>query len=270
MGKGSGSVTTFSRADGFLTIGRHEEIVPAGTAVRVRLLGRETRAADLVVIGSHCVGLDLLLGQLQDSGFQTKFLAVGSTAGLDAARRGECDVAGLHLLDPKSGQYNVPFLTPELVLQQGYSRKQGVLYRAGDVRFENKSAVEAIRDATRDASCVMVNRNQGSGTRILIDQHLNGLQPAGYAVQARNHNAVGAAVGQGRSDWGVAIESIARRSGLGFLPLADEHYDFMIPQDRLERPAVQRFLELLEEGSNIRRELDSLGLRWRDGGGRKR
>ena len=111
MGQGSGSVTTFSRADGFATIGRHEEIVQAGTLVDVQLLGRELQLADLVVIGSHCIGLDYLLGELQQQGVRSKFLAVGSTAGLDAAKRGECDVAGIHLLDPKTNQYNRPFLT---------------------------------------------------------------------------------------------------------------------------------------------------------------
>src|SRR5580692_5319701 len=110
MGQGSGSVTTFSRADGFATIGRHEEIVPAGTIVDVQLLGRDLQLADLVVIGSHCIGLDYLLGELQRQGVRSKVLAVGSTAGLDAAKRGECDVAGVHLLDPKTGEYNRPFL----------------------------------------------------------------------------------------------------------------------------------------------------------------
>ena len=81
-----------------------------GTIVDVQLLGRDLQLADLVVIGSHCVGLDYLLGELQQQGVRSKFLAVGSTAGLDAARRGECDVAGVHLLDPKTGEYNRPFL----------------------------------------------------------------------------------------------------------------------------------------------------------------
>jgi putative molybdopterin biosynthesis protein len=87
MGQGSGSVTTFSRADGFTTIGRHEEIVEAGTVVDVQLLGRELQLADLVVIGSHCIGLDYLLGELQQRGVRSKFLAVGSLAGLEAAKR---------------------------------------------------------------------------------------------------------------------------------------------------------------------------------------
>ena len=129
MGQGSGSVTTFSRADGFTTIDRHEEIVPAGTMVTVQLLGRELQLADLVVIGSHCIGLDYLLGELQKSGVRSKFLAVGSLAGLEAAKRGECDIAGIHLLDPQSGEYNRPFLTPALELIPGYGRLQGIVYQ---------------------------------------------------------------------------------------------------------------------------------------------
>ena len=144
MGQGSGSVTTFSRADGFATIGRHEEIVQAGTIVRVQLLGRELQLADLVVIGSHCVALDYLLGELQRQGVRSKFLAVGSTAGLEAAKRGECDIAGVHLLDPKTNEYNRPFLTPELQLIPGYGRLQGIVFRPGDTRFEGKSAQDAI------------------------------------------------------------------------------------------------------------------------------
>ena len=78
----------------------------------------------------------------------------------------------------------------------------------------------------------MVNRNQGSGTRVLIDRLLGGAQPAGYAVQPRNHNAVAAAVVQGRADWGVTLDTIARSAGLGFLPVQDEQYDFVVPQAR--------------------------------------
>ncbi len=263
MGTGSGSVTTFSRADGFFTIGRHEEIVEAGTQVRVQLLAREVRPADLVVIGSHCVGLDYLLGLLQDRGLHTKFLSVGSTAGLSAATRNECDLAGIHLLDVNTGQYNHPYITSELLLVSGYRRQQGVVYRAGDARFEGLTYEPAIERAAHDPSCLMVNRNQGSGTRILIDRLLEGKRPGGYAVQARNHNAVAVAVLQGRADWGVAIESVARAEGLAFLPIADEHYDFIIPHSRLERPAVKAFRELLAD-RQVREHLTALGLRASD------
>lgn len=247
MGKGSGSVTTFSRADGFVTIGRHEEIVEAGATVTVRLLGSSLHLADLVVIGSHCVALDYLLGQLEDQGIRTKFLAVGSTGGLQAAKRGECDLAGMHLLDPKSGRYNVPYLTPELEFTEGYGRLQGVVFRRGDERFEGRAGRDAIAAVKGDPRSIMVNRNQGSGTRILIDRLLGGAQPPGYAVQAKSHNAVAAAVVQGRADWGVAIEWVARRAGLGFLPLEHERYDFVVPRARAGRPGVVAFRRLLAE-----------------------
>jgi putative molybdopterin biosynthesis protein len=264
MGKGSGSVTAFSRADGFVTIARHEEIVEAGTMVNVQLLGQGRAAADLVVIGSHCVGLDYLLGKLQDQGFRTKFLAVGSTAGLEAARRGQCDLAGIHLLDAESGTYNRPFLTPELTLIEGYGRMQGVMFRRGDARFEGKTAIEAIAAVRSDAvktgeACVMVNRNRGSGTRILIDRLLEGTQPPGYAVQARNHNAVAAAIAQGRADWGVAIRSVAEQSSLAFLPLTEEQYDFVVPKSRAEKPSVTAFAKLLASQA-VRHALAEMGL----------
>jgi putative molybdopterin biosynthesis protein len=260
MGKGSGSVTAFSRADGFVTIPRQQEFVEAGSNVEVRLLSEGVRPADLVVIGSHCVGLDYLLGRLQQGGFHSKFLAVGSTGGLEAARRGECDLAGVHLLDPKTGVYNRPFLGPELTLIPGYRRLQGLVFRLGDARFEGRTVEEAVRHALADPECVLVNRNRGSGTRILIDQLLQGARPAGYSVEARSHNAVAAAVQQGRADWGVAISTVARDAGLGFLPLQEEAFDFVAPRARDRRPAMLAFQEILAR-PEIRATLTDMGFR---------
>jgi putative molybdopterin biosynthesis protein len=260
IGKGSGSVTTFSHADGVLTIGRHEAIVEAGSTVNVQLLGGRLRVADLVAIGSHCIGLDYLLGLLHREGYVTKQLNVGSTAGLEAAKRGECDIAGVHLLDPVTPQYNRPFLTEQLELVPGYGRMQGIVYRPGDKRFEGRSAGDAIQQALADPSCVMINRNTGSGTRLLIDRLLGGAQPPGYAVQPSSHTAVAAAVAQGRADWGVAIEAVARNARLGFLPLCEECYDFVVPRGRLHRPAVLAFRRLLAD-PEVRRALAEMGLR---------
>jgi len=259
MGKGSGSVTTFSKADGFLTIGRQEEIVEAGAAINVTLLGRDLAPADYVVIGSHCIGLDLLLSEMQRRGWRTKFLAVGSTAGLEAVKRRQCDAAGIHLLDPVSGRYNEPFLTSDLELLAGYGRMQGLVFRRGDPRFEGRSATEAIERVKADPQCVMVSRNAGSGTRILIDRLLAGVQPGGYQVQPTNHTAVASAVAQGRADWGVCIESVARQAGLGFLPLQVERYDFAVAKSRRRRPAAQVFSQLLAD-RGIREKLAALGL----------
>jgi len=258
MGKGSGSVTTFSRADGFVVIPRQREYLEAGEMVEVHLLSQGRRPADFVVIGSHCTGLDFLLGKLQENGFRTKCLAVGSTGGLMAARRGECDLAGIHLLDPKTNTYNRPFLTDDLVLVQGYCRLQGLVYRRGDSRFESRSLDDAVAQALDDPDCILVNRNRGSGTRILIDRLLAESRPAGYWTEARSHNAVVAAVTQGRADWGVAIAPVARDAGLGFIPMQDEHYDFVVPQSRLDRPAVRAFCQLIAN-PEIRGDLFSMG-----------
>ena len=259
MGQGSGSVTTFSRADGFTTIARHEEIVPAGATVTVHLLGRDLQLADLVVIGSHWIGLDYLLGALQQDGMRSKFLAVGSLGGLEAARRGECDIAGIHLLDAQTGEYNRPFLTSEVELIPGYGRSQGIVFRPGDSRFEGRSAAGAMSAALADPACVMVNRNQGSGTRALIDRLLGDARPAGYAVQPRNHNAVAAAVVQGRADWGVTLEWIAQRAGLGFIPVQHEQFDFVVPAARAARPAVEAFRARLAQRS-AREALSRMGM----------
>jgi putative molybdopterin biosynthesis protein len=258
MGKGSGSVTTFSRADGFVVIPLQQEYVEAGAAVDVFLLGKTLEPADLVVIGSHCTGLDHLLGRLQDRGMRSKFLAVGSTGGLEAARRGECDLAGVHLLDPRTGVYNRPFAGEGLVLVPGYRRLQGIVFRPGDGRFEGKTPSEAVTLALADAGCVMVNRNRGSGTRVLIDELLGGARPPGHAAEPRSHNAVAAAVAQGRADWGVAIAPVAAAYGLVFLPLREEHYDFLCPRARLGRPAVRAFLDVLQD-PETRRALAALG-----------
>jgi putative molybdopterin biosynthesis protein len=258
MGKGSGSVTTFSRADGFVVIPRQREYLEAGDVVDVHLLGRGLRPADLVVIGSHCVGLDYLLGRLQEQGIRSKFLAVGSTGGLTAARRGECDLAGIHLLDPKTNMYNRPYLGDDLLLIPGYGRLQGVVYRKGDPRFEVRSLAEAVAAAIADPECVLVNRNRGSGTRVLIDRLLAEQRPPGYLTEARSHNAVAAAVAQGRADWGVAIANVARDAGLGIVPLRDEQYDFVVPKGRWERAGVRAFRELLER-EETRATLSAMG-----------
>jgi putative molybdopterin biosynthesis protein len=257
IGKGSGSVTAFSQADGFIAIGQHVESVAAGTPVEVQLIG-EARLADLVVIGSHCVGLDVLIDRLQTGGVLVKALNVGSTGGLAAAKRGECDIAPMHLLDPDSGEYNRPFLSPELELVSGYRRLQGIVFRKGDVRFEGRPLDDALAAALATPDCLMVNRNAGSGTRILTDRLLNGARPLGYWSQPKSHNAVAVAVAQNRADWGVAIESVARQYGLGFIPMQDEHYDFVIPKVRWDSPAVRRFREALADTS-VREALTVLG-----------
>ncbi len=260
MGKGSGSVTTFSGADGFITIDQHTEFVDAGAAVQVQLLGQGLEPADLVIIGSHCVGLDMLVGRLIRKGFRAKVLYVGSMGGAKAAARGECDVASVHLMDPATGSYNHHLLGDTSTLLPGYRRMQGLVFRVGDARFAGKRPDEAIAAALADPDCVMVNRNAGSGTRVLIDRLLGSQRPAGYGVQTKSHNAVAAAVQQGRADWGVAIDTVARQYGLAFIELQEEHFDFIVAKGSLEHPAMRAFRELLTNGA-VQEQLRRMGLR---------
>ena len=262
--KGSGSVTAFGQADGFFAVGAQTEAVSASKEVDVTLIGAHHTLADLIIIGSHCVGLDLLIDHVIAAGFSVRALNVGSNGGLTAAKRGECDIAGIHLLDPVSGEYNRPFLTGNLELATGYIRLQGIVFRTGDARFEGRKAEQAAEEASADPACLFINRNAGSGTRILIDGLLKGSQPAGYSNQAKTHNAVAAAVAQGRADWGVAIRTVAQQYGLGFLPLQAEHYDFVIPKSRAQRAPVLRFLALLQDPA-VRASLQQLGFEFEQG-----
>jgi putative molybdopterin biosynthesis protein len=258
IAKDSGSVTAFGQADGFIAIGQHVEGVAADTPVSVQLIGRERRLADLVIVGSHCIGLDLLIARLESEGVAVKVMNVGSTGGLAAARRGECDLAPIHLMDPATGEYNRPFLGEGLELIPGYRRLQGIVFRKDDARFAGLGPTEALAAALADPDCLMVGRNAGSGTRILLDRLLDGARPAGYWSQPRSHNAVAVAVAQGRADWGLAIASVARQYDLGFIPVQDEHYDFAVPRARLERAPIQRFRALLAD-DGVREALAARG-----------
>ncbi|MDP7045604.1 MAG: molybdopterin biosynthesis protein [SAR324 cluster bacterium] len=260
-GKGSGSITGFARADGFMEIPRTTEMLEAGEETTIHLLGESTRPSDLIIIGSHCVGLDFLLGEMQKRGVSCKFLAVGSMGGILAAQRGECDLAGTHLLDVASNQYNSHLLTAELALIKGYRRSQGLLFRKDDSRFAlvKQNIQETIRQLMENQNVRMINRNLGSGTRVLLDRLLAGQRPSGFFQEAKSHNSVAAAIAQKRADWGIAIRSVAEDSGLDFFPMQDEEYDFIIPNKRLNRPEVRQFINLLKE-ANIQSQLNKLGL----------
>ena len=263
-GKGSGAVTSFSQADGFLEIDALAAALDAGTSAQVTLIGSATHAPDLVIMGSHDVALDVVVGALADRGFSARTLAVGSLGGVAAATRSECDIAPVHLIDPDSGQYNVHLATPGLRLVRGWQRMQGILFRPGDKRFEGRRAQDALKGALGDPSVLMVNRNAGAGTRVLIDELLKGARPPGYANQPKSHNAVAAAIAQGRADWGLAIEPVSKLYGLEFLPVAPEHYDFLVVESRSERPAVQAFLATLSD-EKTRERIRALGMTPSDG-----
>jgi putative molybdopterin biosynthesis protein len=258
-GKGSGAVTAFSQADGFLTIDPLASSLDADTNVMVTLIADAARAPDLVIMGSHDIALDVVVGALAKRGFSARTIAVGSLGGVAAASRGECDLAPVHLVDPATGVYNRHLLAPGLALVPGWRRMQGFVYRSGDSRFEGRTADSALKAALADPTVLMVNRNAGSGTRVLIDSLLGRVRPPGYANQPRSHNAVAAAVAQNRADWGVAIAPVAWMYGLSFLPIAPEEYDFLLREARRARPAVRAFLDVLRD-ETTRDRIRALGM----------
>lgn len=258
-GKGSGAVTSFSQADGFIEIDALASALDADTRAQVTLIGGSAAAPDVTIMGSHDVALDVVVGALAERGFSARMLAVGSLGGVAAATRGQCDIAPVHLIDPRSGDYNKHLVTPYLSLVPGWKRMQGIVFRRGDARFDGKSAGDAIKAALADAGILMVNRNAGAGTRVLIDRLLAGAKPPGYANQPKSHNAVAAAIAQGRADWGVAIEPVAKMYGLGFIPVVPEHYDFLIVESRKARPAVQAFLAALRD-ETTRARIRAIGM----------
>ncbi len=189
-------------------------------------------------------------------GFRVKMVPVGSTGGLTAAGRGEADVAGIHLMD-EHGVYNEPFLPDGVRLVRGYRRRQGIVFRPDQADLAGLDD-EALFAMLRDGDLRMVNRNPGSGTRILIDGLLAGVRPEGYLHQAKTHHAVAAAVEQGRADWGVTIDTVAAAAGLEFRFLQDEQFDFAVPEERWDRPAVVALRELLDD-PRVAGDLASLG-----------
>src|SRR5258708_31870176 len=135
-GKGSGAITSFAQADGFLRIDALADQMPAGSDAEVTLFTPHVRVPDLVIVGSHCTGLDLVTAPLSRAGLSVRSIAVGSLGGLAAARRGGSDFRPVHLFDEATESYNAPFLLKGLELAPGWRRMQGIVFRSGDPRLE--------------------------------------------------------------------------------------------------------------------------------------
>lgn len=258
LGKGSGSVTTFATADGFVEIPAAQERVDAGDRVTVVRWARDAATPDLVIAGSHCIGLDIVVGRWRDrrlpaQSANAQVLALGSRGGLDAVVRGACHVAPVHLLDETSGQWNTPFLPARTRLVHGYGRRQGLLLRADDaLRFAGRRVEEVILELAADPTKRVAARNPGSGTRLLMDGLLarnrdEPLVPAGWTTAYTSHTAVAVAIAQGRADWGIGLEQAAAAEGLAWQPWVDEQYDFVVPDEAWELPAVQDVLAVLAD-----------------------
>ncbi|MCG2862883.1 MAG: molybdopterin biosynthesis protein [Vulcanisaeta sp.] len=251
----SGAISTLAFADGYIVIPETVEYLESGDEVEVTLFTHQYVPSNLYIVGSHDIGLDVLIPMLP-SFVKARVINVGSMGGLYAVKRGEADVAGIHLVDEETGQYNIPYMVKygvnNAVLVRGYLREQGLIVPRG-----NPKNINGVEDLLR-GDVRIVNRNKGAGTRFLLDMKLREIASKmgvsfedlvkkinGYYYEVRTHTAVAAAVAQGKADVGIGIRAAAAMYGLDFIPLGWESYDFAIPIDRLDKESVKAFLNLL-------------------------
>ncbi len=265
LNRGAGVVSSFMKADGILEVSQGSEGCEAGSTVRVRLLSPlEKLKNTLVVIGSHDPLLDELGDFLhrQDSSLSMSSSHVGSMGGIMAIRRGEAHAAGCHLLDTATGEYNRSFLRryfPQggVKLVRCVGRQQGLMLSAG-----NPLGIRGFGDIAR-SGIRYVNRQKGSGTRILADylcgkENLDMASIYGYDREELTHTSVAAQIASGSADTGMGIYSAARLYGLDFLPICVEEYDLLIPDTAWDTPMVRQLIATLKSPA-FREKLLSMG-----------
>ncbi len=264
--RGAGALMSLVRADGIIRIPAESEGLAAGSTVEVELLRRPQEIAKTIVcIGSHDNALDVLANELKKRhpGLSLSSAHVGSMGGLLALKRGEAHLAGTHLLDEETGEYNVSYIRKHLngrrtVLVTLVHRTQGFVVPPG-----NPKNIQGFEDLKR-RDVVFVNRQAGAGTRLLTDLHLKrrGIDPGdvtGYHHEEFTHMAVAAAVASGAADTGLAVLSAARALGLDFVPVARERYDLAIPEEYHETPMLQALLAIVREDEGFRQQLEAMG-----------
>jgi putative molybdopterin biosynthesis protein len=252
--RGAGTVTSLVQADALLTVPRLSEGFPAGTEVDVELLRPlEQIARTTVVVGSHDLVLDIIANLIQEQHPGRRLISshVGSMGGLTALLRGEAHLAGVHLLDENSGVYNLPAVrrilgNRAMILVNLSYRTQGMLIPKG-----NPLGIEGMPDLVRPG-VRFINRQRGSGTRLLFDHLLRKEQIApgqvsGYEREEYTHLAVAVAIASGKADAGLGIQAAAVSLGLDFIPVGDERYDLCIPADLWETEEVLVVRELLDD-----------------------
>ena len=252
LSRGSGVITSLVRADGLVIIPRGEQGLQAGDPVTVRLYRpKEELLNTIFAIGSHDLTLDLLAQFLAPLQRRLASVNVGSLGGILALKREETHLAGSHLLDPESGEYNLAYINQHLPDRKLrvvtlVGRTQGLFLAQG-----NPKGIQGIEDLSRrDIS--FVNRQRGSGTRLLLDYHLGqaGVDTdhvLGYEHEEYTHLAAAAQVASGRVDCALGIEAAAHALQLDFLPLYSERYDLIIPKEYAESALLAPLLGLMED-----------------------
>jgi putative molybdopterin biosynthesis protein len=267
LNRGAGVAMALVKADGILVIPKNSEGCEAGEEALVELVNdMEAIENTIVSIGSHDLIMDYIGSILARKGHTLSSAHVGSMGGILAIKRGEAHIAPIHLLDEETGEYNKSYIEKylkdeDVALVKGVRREQGFMVVKG-----NPKRIYGIGDLKRD-DVTFVNRQKGSGTRILTDYLLkkSGVEARkvrGYERDMTTHMAVAAAVDSGTADVGVGVASAAGAMGLDFIPIGFEEYDFAIPRKYMETEGIKSFLEVLEstEFRQILKELGGYGM----------
>lgn len=266
VGRGAGAIMTLQRADGILQVPALSEGIEQGSEVEVRLLRSRRAISDTIVcMGSHDNTLDILANSLKKRfpSYSLSSAHVGSMGGIMAIRKSEAHIAGTHLLDEGTSEYNIPFIRrllkeiPLKVINLIY-REQGLI-----VRKSNPKNIEGIPDLTRE-DLFFINRQAGSGTRLLTDKCLreNRIDPQnirGYEKEEYTHMGVASAVASGVADAGMGILTAAIALDLHFVPVTMEQYDLVIREEYFESPMIQALLQIISSDSEFRDSVASLG-----------
>jgi putative molybdopterin biosynthesis protein len=266
VGRGAGLLMSIVRADGMIKIAANSEGLRAGTEVEVELIRNKDEIKNTIVcIGSHDNTLDVLANAIKKNypEFSLSSAHVGSMGGLMALKRGEAHLAGTHLLDEETGEYNISFIKKHLlekktVLVNLVYRTQGLLVKKG-----NPKNIKGFEALLRD-DVIFINRQPGSGTRLLLDKYLKELKinpqmVKGYEREEYTHMAVASAVLTGLADTGLAVYSSAKALDLDFIPLANERYDIAIPHEFINTEMIQLLLKIIREDNEFRETVQSLG-----------
>ncbi len=263
--RGSGVSMSLVRSDGVVQVPARSEGISRWERVPVILQDTESNIeGTILAIGSHDVSLDLLASRIrqEDPLLSLASANVGSMGGIMAIKQGQAHIAGTHLLDPETGEFNVFYILKQvdpddvLLITLGL-RSQGLMVPPG-----NPKGIRGIEDLSRD-DVLYVNRQRGSGTRLLLDFKLKseGLDPAdvaGYEREMFTHTAVAAAVAGGTADAGLGVLAAARALKLEFIPVADERYDLLVLRSFSRTRAYEALLRVLTD-VDYRREVEALG-----------
>jgi len=252
LSRGAGVITSLVRADGITVLSRETQGLPAGSEVTVQLYRHPNEIENTIfVIGSHDITIDVIAQHLASRKRRLTSANVGSLGGLVALSRGECHLAGSHLLDPDSGEYNLSYvkhilgdMAIKIIALVG--RQQGLMVTKG-----NPKQITTLIDLARE-DVAYINRQSGAGTRVLLDYHMKQLniaseQVKGYHNEEYTHLSVAAAIASGRADCGLGIAAAAQALGLDFVPLYQERYDLIIPQKYYESQLLAPLLEILAD-----------------------